>query len=91
MSFYSRNEFSVSHHAIERAKQRLNYSGSNLEIELRILKDLDGVHFEFETRTDYYFEVPNKYNYYFVVSKNNSLVITVSRISYNKKLSLNII
>ena len=93
MSYYQKSKFSVSDHAIARAKQRIpEYSNlDNFDVKTEIINYLYKHSFpEFsDFKCDYYLysKLPNKY-LYIIVDKKTNLVISITPISHNKKISI---
>ena len=93
MSYYQRSKFSVSNHAILRARQRIRGLQFLDEVMVRgiILDMLSKIGMpEFSDSTcDYYRIHGQKDKYlYFVVQRANQLVTTVTPISFEKKYNL---
>ena len=90
MSYYAKPSFSLTTHAIERIKQRLKLQGDVVDIikQLQIL--YKNAIFDFQGRDGTIFLKINDKRYknmYFVISSDN-VIITVTPISYAKKITL---
>lgn len=93
MSYYQKNNFSFTDHAIVRAKERITeYSKlSNLMVKVELLNLLRLVPYpEFEDKRFAYYHLPNKVSKYLyaVVEKKNNLIVTVTTITHQKKIDL---
>lgn len=93
MSYYYRSKFSVSNHAILRARQRIKGLRELDEVMVRgkIIEMLEKIrNFEFEDSTHMYYRIYGQKDHYlyFVVQKSNFLVTTVTPISFEKKYKL---
>lgn len=92
MTKHNFQKFIFSNHALMRCKERIkdiNKNDSDLIIQSKLRGLLIKIEFhEFEDKNHYYFKVPNQYGMYVVVKKSNYLVITVTKISDAKKITL---
>ena len=93
MTYYQRNNFSVSSHAICRAKQRIKEWNSfdDFHIRIKIVEFLSKERCpEFsKDKYDYYHFPSSHQKYlYFIVDNRNNLVISISPISHHKKINI---
>lgn len=93
MSYYQRSSFSVSNHAISRAKQRVNNwkTLDDFQIRVNIINLLNKSYSpEFSDKNyDYYhlYDEFNKY-LYIIVKRNSGLVVSITPISHHKKIHI---
>lgn len=88
MSYYFKNKYNFSNHAVYRAKTRLKLNDFNdLEIVNFCSKLIDSSYEVYETATYKYIKV-NKTNLYFVFDKIGNLVITLSPFKPDRLLAL---
>ncbi|MBE4704377.1 hypothetical protein [Spiroplasma platyhelix] len=88
MSYYYKNEYKFSDHALNRAKTRLNLKDlSDSEVINHCLKLIELSHEMHETKTCKYINV-NKTNLYFVVDINENLIITLSPFKPDRLLGI---
>ncbi|MDE5617729.1 MAG: hypothetical protein K2I36_02715 [Ureaplasma sp.] len=93
MSYYQKNKFSITKHALVRAKQRLPDAKdkSDLILEFHLLNLLQQIgRPEFmDNHYDYYhlYQYDKKY-LYVVVNRSSNLIITVTKISIEKQLNI---
>ncbi len=93
MGFYNTSKFIITHHALIRAKERLDWGiDSDLIIEAKLKVMLSQSYVEFDSKGYLYYPIPNSDKYYFVVKENENqdkfLVTTVTEMSMAKKMKL---
>ncbi len=93
MSYYQKSNFKVTSHAISRAKLRIknwnNYD--DFQIRIKIIQFLENNQFpEFSDNLYDYYHFPDNYNkyLYFIVDNKKGLVISLTPISYYKKINI---
>ncbi len=91
MSYYTFRRFNLSDHVLVRIKERIkNYQKlEDYLIRDEINKLLNRLNPSYDDGRFYYYQHPEMYGYYFVVSKDSYLIVTFSKISYDKLLRLN--
>lgn len=88
MSYYYQKKYNFSAHGLLRIKSRLNLNNlSDIEIIDYCLKLIELSHDILETKSLKYIKINGK-NLYFVVSKDNSLILTLSPIKPEKLLAI---
>lgn len=93
MSYYQKSKFTITTHALVRARQRLPDAKdkSDLILEYHLLNLLEQVgspEFKDNYYDYYYLYQYDKKLLYVVVNRNNNLVITVTKMSVEKQLSI---
>lgn len=90
MSFYFKNRFIISDHARVRIKERIKKYKNEKDfiIDNDINNLLSILNPKFSTKQHFYFEHPKQQGFYFVVCKKQKLILTFSKISYDKFLRL---
>ncbi len=92
MSFYNQSYYQFSHHAIQRIKERLNIpKESELAVKNFIINQIKNSAYSFDQDQFTYVDISsgNKYrDFYVIIEKNNNLIITVTKMSGSKILSL---
>lgn len=93
MSYYQKSKFSVTNHALVRARQRLPDAKdkSDLILEyhlLSLLEQAGNPEFKDNYYDYYYLYQYDKKMLYVVVNRNSNLVITVTKMSVEKQLSI---
>jgi len=92
MSFYSKSDFAITHHALIRAKERLNWGNDgDLIIEAKLKEMLSKGYIEFDKNNVFYYRVQELDDYYFVVVKSEKddklLLTTITKISMSKRIN----
>lgn len=93
MSYYQRSKFSVTTHALVRAKQRLPDAKdkSDLILEyhlLNLLEQAGNPEFKDKYFDYYYLYQYNKKSLYVVVNRHSNLIVTITKMSVEKQLSI---
>ncbi len=92
MSFYNKSNFAITHHALIRAKERLDWGkDSNLIIEAKLKDMLSRGYIEFENNGALYYRVQELDDYYFIVIESEKddklLLTTITKISMSKRMN----
>ena len=91
MSYYQKNKFIITDHALIRVKQRIENFKHKSDFEIvQLLNDyLNNTNVEFSDNNYDYYHYDCKIKYlYIVVKRCNSLIISVTPISHAKKINL---
>lgn len=89
MTYYSKNKYAITAHALVRIKQRLNLTGDDVSITTKINEIIiNECICEFDDYAYWYFRIPKLYSHYFVISKSQNIITTFTKISDQKKISL---
>lgn len=91
MSYYKKSKFIITNHAVDRAKKRMNMKNeSDFMVKIKIKEIIEYSYAEFSNNDIYYYQVPNQSDYYFVVKMKNDneyIVMTITKMSYDKKIN----
>lgn len=90
MSYYSPSRIEFTNHALARAAERIKECRGLDEVDLILkLREIFARSvFDFEDNEYYYYAINVKTGLYFIIDKFEGLVISITNISYNKKLQL---
>jgi len=88
MSYYYKSEYNFSDHALQRCKERLNMKNqSDSVVKKRVNELIKKSIRSFETKKEIYISAGNS-DLFFVINKENNLIITCTKISVEKQLTL---
>ncbi|WP_031542833.1 hypothetical protein [Mesoplasma photuris] len=88
MSYYYKHNVKFSHHGLQRIRERLNMKDvEEFKVKEEVLKHIKYSTRSFEVGNNEYIRASNT-DVYFVVDKNSRLIITATKISAEKELSL---
>ncbi len=92
MSFYNKSHYQFSNHAIQRIKERLTIpKDSELAVKNFVIRQIENSSYQFSGDKFLYVDISsgNKYrDFFIVIDKNTNLIITVTKMSGSKILSL---
>lgn len=88
MGYYYKHEYIFSCHGLQRCKERLKLKNlEDCKVKEKVLFFIKNSPLMFETKNDWYFQVQNT-SFYIVVRKDNKLIITCSKVSVERQMSL---
>ncbi len=90
MSYYSPNNIEFTNHALARAAQRIKECRGLDEVDLicKLRKIFAKSQYDFEDDQYCYYAIDTRTGLYFIIDKYEGIVVSITNISYNKKLQL---
>lgn len=90
MSYYSPSRIEFTNHALARAAQRIKECRGLDEVDLiyKLRKIFASSQYDFEDDQYCYYAINVRTGLYFIIDKYEGIVVSITNISYNKKLQL---
>ena len=89
MSYYQKDNHVFSYHGLQRCKERLGLKDiDDFQVHQEVMKLIRNSSHFFETKNEIYIAAGNTKQLYFVINKTNNLIITCTKISVEKQLTL---
>ncbi|WP_027063227.1 hypothetical protein [Mesoplasma seiffertii] len=88
MSFYYKHNYVFSDHGLQRCRERLNLkSAPDYEVKEAVIKHIQNSTRSFEAGNEIYISASNT-QIYFIIDRRSNLIITATKISAEKQLSI---
>ncbi|WP_026389791.1 hypothetical protein [[Acholeplasma] multilocale] len=88
MSYYYKHNYNFSYHGLQRCRERLNLKdAADYEVKAAVMEHIRKSTKSFEIGREIYISASNT-DIYFIIDKTSNLIITATKVSAEKQLSL---